>query len=208
MALAIILTFCLLAPIPLLAGTSGVQAWEAATIAGQHEGRAILARSAASRGVILFAQVDETLQSFEDRGTERSDKSAPPPKKEKPTPGPSSISSVSDLKGCWTSAKGGTKLWDGVPYYFRYCFDKSGRAKGLSVHYDRNGKKQDQCVAGANAKMDGKGFVLTDDANYCPGWIPLVYDCKLRSTGTVSCTVKGEGRQTPMVMYYNADLKP
>jgi hypothetical protein len=152
-----------------------------------------------------LAQADDTLESFGNDGSKGPDKPAPRPKS---STGPSSITNVSDLHGCWTSAKGGTTLWSGVPHYFRYCFNKSGRAKSLSVLLDKRGNKVKDCKSGADAKMDGKGFILIDDIPNCPGWDPGVFNCKLRSPGTVNCTYKSAGGQSSFAMYYNADLKP
>ncbi|MDR2338568.1 MAG: hypothetical protein LBF40_00280 [Deltaproteobacteria bacterium] len=78
----------------------------------------------------------------------------------------------------------------------------------MSVLLDKRGNKVKDCKSGADAKMDGKGFILIDDIPNCPGWDPGVFNCKLRSPGTVNCTYKSAGGQSSFAMYYNADLKP
>jgi hypothetical protein len=134
---------------------------------------------------------------------------------EKPTPqpksttGPSSISSVSDLEGCWSSNRGGTTMWYGASQYFPHCFDKSGRTKSLAVVLDNRGNTTKECRSIRQAKMSGKGFILSKPTYFpCPGFFPLEFDCNLNSPGTVECIASSASGKSSFIMHYNADLKP
>jgi hypothetical protein len=146
----------------------------------------------------------------EDRAPAQSDegdRSGTDDKAGRPTP-PSSLDKLGDLEGCWTSEAGFALPWQGVNYYYYYCFDRSGRARSYAARLDGTGSVGNECHFGSSVEMDRLGFILTEDPVTCPGWNSGVYNCKLDSPGVASCVLRLRGNSAPIHLYYQGAKVP
>jgi hypothetical protein len=99
------------------------------------------------------------------------------------------------LEGCWKSDAGMVDKLNQMPVIMWYCFrGGSGQATVRVEELDESGRIRNVCSASGNARLAGRGVVITDSGARCPagqlGYNPFRIECSPGSGEAASCTVR------------------